>query len=68
MNYKDIAKEQLCEQLKTEQKAYKKLVKRGVSVDMTRGKPSSEQLEIAMPMLAHAGEYENERYRRAQLR
>ena len=58
MNYKDIAKEQLCEQLKTEQKAYKKLVKRGVSVDMTRGKPSSEQLEIAMPMLTHAGEYD----------
>lgn len=58
MNYKDIAKDQLCEQLKSEQKAYKKLVKRGVNVDMTRGKPSVEQLEIAMPMLEKAGEYD----------
>lgn len=58
MNYKDIAKEQLGEMLKEEQKNYKKLVKRGVSVDMTRGKPSAEQLQISMPMLEKAGEYD----------
>lgn len=58
MNYRDVAKDQLESMLKDELKAYKKLVKRGVTVDMTRGKPSAEQLEIAMPMLQHAGEYD----------
>lgn len=58
MNYRDVAKDQLESMLKDELKAYKKFVKRGVSVDMTRGKPSAEQLEIAMPMLQHAGEYD----------
>ena len=45
--------ELLCEELKT----FKKLKKKGVSVDMTRGRPSKEQLEIAMPMLKEAGSY-----------
>lgn len=58
MNYKDVAKEQLDAMLKDEQKAYKKLVKRGKNVDMTRGKPSAEQLLIAMPMLENAGMYD----------
>lgn len=58
MNYKDIDKQQLVEMLKDEQKNYKKLVKRGVCVDMTRGKPSAEQLKISMPMLENAGSYD----------
>jgi len=44
--------------LEDEMKAYKKLAKKGMSVDMTRGRPSKEQLEIAMPMLEAAGYYD----------
>lgn len=57
MNYKQLSIEELEALLKEEQKAYKKLQKKGISVDMTRGKPSSEQLAIAMPMLENAGNY-----------
>ncbi len=55
MNYKNIERSQLEQMLSQEQKAYKKLVKKGVSVDMTRGRPCKEQLQIAMPMLENAG-------------
>lgn len=37
-----------------EQRILRELKARGVSVDMTRGRPSSEQLAIAMPMLENA--------------
>lgn len=58
MNYKQFSKETLEEMLKDEQKAYKKLQKKGLCVDMTRGKPSKAQLDIAMPMLENAGTYD----------
>lgn len=54
MNFKDIDSKQLEQMLQTEQKAYKKLAKKGVNVDMTRGRPCKEQLQIAMPMLENA--------------
>ncbi len=54
MDYNSMPVEELENLLKQEQKAYKKLQKAGRSVDMTRGKPSKEQLEIAMPMLENA--------------
>lgn len=58
MDYKSFSKAELEEMLEQEQKKFKKLVKAGRSVDMTRGRPSKAQLEIAMPMLAGAGSYD----------
>lgn len=55
MDYKSFSKAELEEMLEQEQKKFKKLVKAGRSVDMTRGRPSKAQLEIAMPMLAGGG-------------
>ncbi len=54
MDYNSLPTGELEKLLKQEQKAYKKLQKADRSVDMTRGKPSKEQLEIAMPMLENA--------------
>lgn len=51
MDYKQFSKAELQSMLKVEKKNFKKLQKQGVSVDMTRGRPSAEQLDIAMPML-----------------
>lgn len=57
MDYKALTKNELEEMLKAEQKAFKKLQKRGLAVDMTRGKPAKAQLNIAMPMLENAASY-----------
>lgn len=54
MNYKDKDHSQLEKELEAERKAYRKLAKKDVSVDMTRGRPCKEQLQIAMPMLENA--------------
>jgi DNA-binding transcriptional MocR family regulator len=54
MDYKLFSKDELAAMLADEQKKLKKLSKSGVSVDMTRGRPSKEQLKIAMPMLEAA--------------
>ena len=54
MNYKDKDHSQLEKELESERKAYRKLAKKDVSVDMTRGRPCKEQLQIAMPMLENA--------------
>ena len=60
MDYKTLTKTDLEKLLKEEQKAFKKLQKKGNNVDMTRGRPSKEQLQIAMPMLEKAGTYNYE--------
>ena len=57
MDYKSFSAKELENLLRDEQKRFKKLVKEGRNVDMTRGRPSKEQLEIAMPMLKAAGTY-----------
>ena len=54
MNYKDKDHSQLEKELESERKTYRKLAKKDVSVDMTRGRPCKEQLQIAMPMLENA--------------
>ncbi len=54
MDYKQLSKAELENMLKEEQKNFKKMQKRGFPVDMTRGRPSSEQLEICMPMFDNA--------------
>lgn len=58
---KDIAsmgREEARAVYEAEMKRYRELKESGVTVDMTRGRPSKEQLEIAMPMLRGAGGYE----------
>ncbi len=58
MNYSEVSAEELNKLLQQEQKELKKITKRGLQVDMTRGRPCKEQLEIAMPMLEKAAEYD----------
>ena len=38
------------------QKQYEEFKERGLKLDMSRGKPSSEQLDLSMPMLSVIGE------------
>ena len=56
--YEKLTAKQIDEELTKELKIYEELRGRGTSVDMTRGRPSKEQLEIAMPMLKNAGSYD----------
>lgn len=58
MDYAQLTKTELEQLLQQEQKDLKKLAKHGSPVDMTRGRPSKQQLEIAMPMLQNAGTYD----------
>lgn len=57
MVLKEMSREQLEEALLEENRAFKKLLRADFSVDMTRGRPSKEQLDIAMPMLQNAASY-----------
>lgn len=56
-----LSKTMIEENIKKERDALKKLREKGISVDMTRGRPSKEQLLVAMPMLENAAycEYDN---------
>jgi len=58
MDYTKLRKEELEKQLEIEQKNYKKLLKKDLSIDITRGKPAKAQLDISMPMLEKAGSYD----------
>lgn len=60
MDYKAYSQTELEKMLEEERKEFKKLQKKGSPVDMTRGRPSKEQLKIAMPMLENAGGYNYE--------
>jgi len=51
MDYKKLPKEQLLALLAEEQKNFKKLQKEGISVDMTRGRPCKEQLDLSVGLL-----------------
>ncbi|MCM1305939.1 MAG: aminotransferase class I/II-fold pyridoxal phosphate-dependent enzyme [Bacteroides sp.] len=53
--YQHLTSQQLQSAFEKELARYKELQGKGVNVDMTRGRPSKEQLEIAMPMLKDAG-------------
>ena len=57
MNYNQIEQNQLINLLKEERKVFKRLQKLDKQVDMTRGRPETAQLSVAMPMLQNAGEY-----------
>ncbi len=56
--YENLSVPQLQEALRLETEKYVELRGKDVNVDMTRGRPSKEQLEIAMPMLKNAATYD----------
>ena len=58
MDYLQIEQNQLIDMLNEERKLFKKLQKHDKAVDMTRGRPETSQLDIAMPMLQNAGDYD----------
>ena len=51
MNYLSLTKEELTNYLAQERRNYDAIVAEGNKVDIARGKPCNEQLDIAMPML-----------------
>lgn len=51
MNFLECTKDELKELLSAEKKVYDSYVKEKVNLDMSRGKPCSEQLDLSMPML-----------------
>ena len=57
MDYTQIEQTQLIDLLKEERKNFKRLQKLDKQVDMTRGRPETAQLSVAMPMLQNAGDY-----------
>ncbi|MCQ2409192.1 MAG: aminotransferase class I/II-fold pyridoxal phosphate-dependent enzyme [Clostridia bacterium] len=57
MKNKSMSVSELESQLEAENKSLLKLKKEGISVDMSRGRPAKNQLDLAMPMLENAGKY-----------
>lgn len=51
MNYTELSKEQQVKLLSQERAEYEDVVSGGYRVDIARGKPCAQQLDIAMPML-----------------
>ena len=50
-SYQEMTKEELCKEKESLEAAYKEWQKRGRSLNMARGKPSEEQLDLTMPMM-----------------
>ena len=50
-SYQEMTKEELCKEKESLEAAYKECQKRGLSLNMARGKPSEEQLDLTMPMM-----------------
>ena len=50
-SYQEMTKEELCKEKESLEAAYKEWQKRGLSLNMARGKPSEEQLDLTMPMM-----------------
>ena len=51
MSYLNYTKEQLNSELNSLRAQYNGYVERGLNLDMSRGKPCTEQLDISSPML-----------------
>lgn len=51
MSYSNLSKQQLIEELSKLKEEYKGYVDRGLSLDMSRGKPCAEQLDISSELL-----------------
>ncbi len=51
MQYKNLTKEELSQLMETQQQNYNEISAKGYNVDIARGKPCNEQLDISMQML-----------------
>lgn len=51
MDYQAAAKEELQQELETCQKEYQKIVQEGLNLNLARGKPGADQLELSLPLL-----------------
>ena len=49
--YREMSREELLKEKKTLEAEYKKFQNRGLKLDMSRGKPSQEQLDLSMGMM-----------------
>lgn len=52
MQYESLSKEEIKKSLSAEKKRYDAILKEKLSLDMSRGKPAAEQLDLAMPLLS----------------
>ena len=50
-SYQEMSKEELLKEKQTLEAEYKKFQQRGLKLDMSRGKPSQEQLDISMGLM-----------------
>lgn len=50
-SYQEMTKEELQQEKKALEAEYKKFQNRGLQLDMSRGKPSQEQLDLSMGMM-----------------
>ncbi len=50
-SYQEMSKEELLAEKESLEAAYRAYQERGLSLDMSRGKPSAEQLDLSMPMM-----------------
>jgi len=49
--YCDMFNEEILKELSEQQRQHESFIQRGLSLNMTRGKPAPEQLDLSMPML-----------------
>ena len=54
MQYQTATKEELQSVYQELQREYDAFVKKGLKLDLSRGKPCTEQLDLSMPMLRHS--------------
>ena len=50
-SYQEMTKEELLKEKESLEAEYKKFQQRGLKLDMSRGKPSQEQLDLSMGMM-----------------
>ena len=50
-SYEDMSREELLEEKEVLEKQYAEICELGLSLDMSRGKPSKEQLDLSQPMM-----------------
>ena len=50
-SYEQMSREELLQEKESLEKQYREICKLGLKLDMSRGKPSKEQLDLSMPMM-----------------
>ena len=49
--YQEMSREELLQEKQELEQQYKEYCAKGLNLDMSRGKPSAEQLDLSMPMM-----------------